>query len=269
MSKSDKWRDRDLTMTQADQIRLHAARYVDRARQGGRDTVTIRAGDIGRDLDLNKRIPAVCSALGSKVFLEQEGLRLLERKGPRQSTTTEFRYTILDTATERSAKDRGASPLRRADEVVRNFGVILDRNADSGLYLVSCVKTKRSKPAPAKDLYTSPWFRKARACVERKGCPWRILSAKYGLVDPETIIRPYERTLKTMSVAERREWAKAVLDVIGPSLIDIDTVIFLAGQDYREFLEPELRDRGLTVIVPMAGLSQGKQLSWLGRCLHD
>ncbi len=137
------------------------------------------------------------------------------------------------------------------------------------LYLVSCVKTKGPGPAPAKDLYASVWFRKARAYVEKKAGPWRILSAQYGLVHPERVIRPYEQTLKTMPVADRRAWAETVLAELGPSLAGVDTVVFLAGQVYREFLLPALLDRGLTVCVPMAGLSQGRQLSWLGGAHSD
>ena len=139
----------------------------------------------------------------------------------------------------------------------------LVRDTGIELYLVSCVKTKSPEPAPAKDLYTSAWFRKARAYVEKTARPWRILSAQYGLVHPERVIRPYEQTLKTMPVGERRAWAETVLVELEASLADVDTVIFLAGQAYREFLAPALRDRGLTVHVPMAGLSQGRQLSWL------
>ena len=56
-------------------------------------------------------------------------------------------------------------------------------------------------PVAAMDLYTSNWFRKARACVEETGCPWRILSAEYGLVHPEEEIGPYEKTLNKMRVA--------------------------------------------------------------------
>lgn len=137
------------------------------------------------------------------------------------------------------------------------------------LYLISCVKTKGPGPAPAKDLYTSAWFRKARAYVEKKARPWRILSAQYGLVHPERMIRPYEQTLKTMPVAERRAWAERVLAELEPSLAGVGTIVFLAGQAYREFLAPALRDRGLTVLVPMASLSQGRQLSWLGAHLDD
>ena len=136
------------------------------------------------------------------------------------------------------------------------------------LYLVSCVKTKRTVRAAAKDLYVSPWFRKARAFVEETGDPWRILSAEYGLLHPDEEIRPYERTLNAMRVRERRTWAEGVLAHIETCLDGVDTVVFLAGQRYREFLEPALRDRGLAVSVPMIALSQGRQMQWLDARLH-
>ena len=67
---------------------------------------------------------------------------------------------------------------------------MLEDGNGSRLFLISCVKTKGAMPASAMDLYTSNWFRKARACVETTGCPWRILSAQYGLVHPEQKIGP-------------------------------------------------------------------------------
>jgi cytoplasmic iron level regulating protein YaaA (DUF328/UPF0246 family) len=140
--------------------------------------------------------------------------------------------------------------------------------AERRLFLVSCVKTKRAMPVAAMDLYTSTWFRKARACVEKTGCPWRILSAEYGLVHPEEEIGPYEKTLNTMRVAERRTWADRVLAGLEPCLDGVDTVVLLAGQRYREFLEPALRDQGFTVRVPMTGLRQGEQLAWIDNCLR-
>ena len=139
-----------------------------------------------------------------------------------------------------------------------------DRGLPS-IFLVSCVKTKGSAPAKAKDLYISSWFRKARAFVEETGAPWRILSAQYGLVHPEEVIAPYEKTLLRMGVAERREWACGVLAALCSRLDPVQTVIFLAGARYREFLENPLRARGVSVSVPMAGLSSGRQLSWLTR----
>lgn len=136
------------------------------------------------------------------------------------------------------------------------------------LFLVSCVRTKLSRPAAAKDLYASDWFHKARACVECVGDEWRILSAKYGAIHPDDEIRPYDRTLKSMPVVERRAWAQDVLETIESPLARAETVVFLAGERYREFLEPALLKRGFTVEVPMRGLSQGRQLSWLGACLE-
>ncbi len=118
------------------------------------------------------------------------------------------------------------------------------------------------------NLYTSNWFQKARACVEKTGCPWRILSAQHGLVHPEAEIRLYDMTLTTMRVQERRAWADRVLAGIEPCVEGVDTVVFFAGKRYREFLEPALRGRGLAVRVPMRGLRQGQQLAWLDACLR-
>lgn len=136
------------------------------------------------------------------------------------------------------------------------------------LFLVSCVKTKGSSPAKAKDLYASAWFTNARARVEGTGCAWRILSARYGLVDPEEEISPYEQALNNMGVAVRRNWAEQVLKDLTPCLEGIDTVVFFAGKKYREHLCPALLSRNLQVHVPMARLPWGEQLSWLNSYLH-
>jgi hypothetical protein len=133
------------------------------------------------------------------------------------------------------------------------------------LYLVSCVSQKLSVPAPAADLYKSAWFRKARSYVAKSGGPWLILSAKYGLVHPDKVIEPYCVTLNTMPVAHRREWARNVLGDLESYLLGVETVVFLAGQRYREFLEGPLAAKGVKVGVPMAGLRIGEQLSWLER----
>ena len=133
------------------------------------------------------------------------------------------------------------------------------------VHLVSCVKKKRPKCSRAKDLYVSDWFIKARRFVESTGCPWRILSAKYGLVSLEQVIAPYEKTLKAMPAPERLQWAKNVEAQIAKSLPDVERVVFLAGQPYREYLAARLERRGIDVEVPMEGLRMGEQLSWLGR----
>jgi hypothetical protein len=114
----------------------------------------------------------------------------------------------------------------------------------------------------ARDLYISQWFQKARRHVEATGMPWFILSAEYGLLDPDVEVDPYERTLNRMPVAERREWARRVADTLVPRLAGVQHVVVLAGETYREFLMPVLTSVCPDVQVPMAGLPIGKQLQW-------
>ena len=118
---------------------------------------------------------------------------------------------------------------------------------------------------PGIDLYISPWFKRARTYVESTKQPWFILSAKYGLVCPNSEILPYAKTLNSMSKERQCEWANDVLTDLELRIAEIDSIYILAGQKYREFLEPNLRKCGVNVYVPMAGLGIGRQLSWLNR----
>jgi hypothetical protein len=131
------------------------------------------------------------------------------------------------------------------------------------LVLVSCVSQKLSEPAPARLLYQSEWFAKVRTLVETRKADWLILSALYGVVAPDTRIIPYEKTLNSAGVAERRAWADNVRRQLAPSLIGRRRVVIFAGQHYREFLVPALLSDGYEVDVPMANLRIGGQLAWL------
>ncbi len=103
--------------------------------------------------------------------------------------------------------------------------------------LVSCVKTKRTEATHARDLYTSPLFRGLRRYAESHADRWYILSAKHGLLDPLTIVDPYEQTLNRLSKEQRTAWAESVkadLTLRTPSNADF---IVLAGMRYREGIE--------------------------------
>ena len=130
------------------------------------------------------------------------------------------------------------------------------------IYLVSCVAGKRDQPSMAKDLYISTWFLKAKRYVEEKHARWFILSAEYGLVHPDQRIAPYERTLKTMGVDDRRYWALRVIEQMDRELPDAGQIVVFAGQRYREFFMDYLNQRYKDVIAPLSRLGIGKQLSW-------
>jgi hypothetical protein len=131
----------------------------------------------------------------------------------------------------------------------------------SAIVLLSCVKSKRDRPCKAGEMYTSPLFQKMMAYAQSlKPKSIFILSAKYGLLSTDTVIDPYEKTLKNMKTAERREWAQGVISELRKRCdLDSDNFVFLAGMPYRENLVPHLKHYE----VPMEGLVFGKQLQWL------
>lgn len=126
------------------------------------------------------------------------------------------------------------------------------------MVLVACCGPKLTERSPAQDLYTSDLFTKARTYAERRG-RWFILSALHGLLDPTSVIAPYDVTLKAMPAANRREWGGKVrrqMEVAG--LLGLP-LIALAGADY---VNP-LLTAGVSVEQPMKGYGIGKQLQWL------
>jgi hypothetical protein len=128
--------------------------------------------------------------------------------------------------------------------------------------LVGCVKTKLDHAAPAKDLYTSPLFRGRRAFVERSCARWFILSAKHGLVDPDTVLEPYDVTLDSATPSERRAWSDRVLVEIRDCLGFLDGLTFEAhaGSNYLDFGVVEgMRASGARVVRPAEGLGLFEQ----------
>jgi hypothetical protein len=70
------------------------------------------------------------------------------------------------------------------------------------LVIVPCGKAKvwDSEPGrgatPAREAYTGPPFKVNRRYVERFSTEWRILSAKYGFIPPDSEIEPYDVSFK-------------------------------------------------------------------------
>ena len=133
------------------------------------------------------------------------------------------------------------------------------------IVLISCVKTKLDHPAKAKDLYISDLFRKNLAYAHKlKPDHIFILSAKYGLLNLNDRIAPYEKTLNTMPVFERKAWSDGVISTLRQyANLDQDEFVFFAGDKYREFRLPQIRH----YIIPFEGLSFGNQLKALNKAL--
>ena len=129
--------------------------------------------------------------------------------------------------------------------------------------LIACVRLKDTRKMRAGDIYISPLFKKAREFASKNFDRWYILSAKYGLVHPDTIIEPYEKTLNKMSRNDRQAWSEDVFEKLKKCTKVNDEIAFVAGLRYRQDLTPLLQKRGNKIWVPMEGMGIGKQLKWL------
>jgi len=130
--------------------------------------------------------------------------------------------------------------------------------------LVACGRLKADRPLPARDLYTSPLFRAARAYAERRyghEC-WLILSARHGLVHPDQILAPYQLSLRKLTAAEREAWGDRVAVELTDRFPPGTVLWFHAGALYRAAIAPVVAHR---VRAPLAGLGIGQQLAWYRR----
>ncbi|HKW17266.1 MAG TPA: hypothetical protein VJO35_07155 [Terriglobales bacterium] len=116
-------------MKQADEIRSYAReRYVAPARAQREKQFSIKTGDVVRDMKLVAgRTPAVCSALKTREFLEQNALRLVSRSGPDsgQSTTVTYTYEFV-------GQTKGGTTMDRQDAWNRLRGALKDVFAELG-----------------------------------------------------------------------------------------------------------------------------------------
>lgn len=129
--------------------------------------------------------------------------------------------------------------------------------------LVGCASQKLQRPAPARELYVSQLFKKASVYAEATCDRWFVLSAKHGLVHPDTVIEPYDMRLGTNDRTSPpiHAWAAGVRGQLAAELAGLEdvTLVALAGEQYRTVLLNSV----WRYEVPMKGLGIGQQLGWL------
>jgi hypothetical protein len=104
-------------MRDADRIRQYAKeRYVLPARQQKQKRFSIRVGDVVRELEMNRAVPAVCSALKTGEFRQSNDLQLVETSGPKsgQSTTVVYTYEFVNAPQSAAQLDDSWTRLRGA-----------------------------------------------------------------------------------------------------------------------------------------------------------
>ena len=129
------------------------------------------------------------------------------------------------------------------------------------IVLISCVKKKMDRRTKAEEMYISTLFKNnLKYAKSLNPSNIFILSAEHGLLELNTEIDPYDKTLNKMCINDIKKWSELVskkLQIFAD--LNFDEFIILAGIRYRKFLIPSLKN----VKIPMVGLEFGKQLKWL------
>ena len=168
--------------SQADQIRRFViSHYIEPARARGDRTVSVRAGDVAREMGLYGRVPNICQVLRGKRLQEMASIRLIQAIGPYQSTTTTFLYEIL-------SEQQGAfSNLdHQLNELVRKvFGEEVEAYGKNAEKVTDTPKHQSEENGPV-------WVRDFSVVQEeqkREGSRWTTSSELHGLTNPEKVQR--------------------------------------------------------------------------------
>jgi len=104
-----------LVGSQAEQIRHHLQiEYFSPARRRGEKFVTVRAGDVHRELGLRNRVPNVCQVMESRILEREAGVKVSSKQAPPKGrgTTLTITYTIEPlNPGQNQGQDRSQVPL--------------------------------------------------------------------------------------------------------------------------------------------------------------
>lgn len=108
------------------------------------------------------------------------------------------------------------------------------------LVITACTADKlsneHSKTAKAKEMYTGRLFKNVRKFCEAKKWDYKIISAKYGILDPEDEIKGYEKVLERKKDVENIK--PHTLYGLTKILPEYDKILVIAGKKYREVIDP-------------------------------
>lgn len=149
--------------------------------------------------------------------------------------------------------------------------------ADRVACVVGCGKSKATKPAPARALYTSPLFRKSLELAELLGDATFVASARHGIVELDDVVSPYDFTLVGTTKATRETWGRLVVDELEARALGgaacVRVVLFM-GATYADPIVEELERRRRAgsprfapPVILMRGLEVGERLAFLNRAI--
>ena len=132
--------------------------------------------------------------------------------------------------------------------------------------LISCSKEKKDYCCSAKELYSaSSLFRLSYQYAKATCDKIYILSSKYGLVEENQILQPYEKVLPKYYTAANKAWANEIYSKLSELEPQNNTFVILAGRDYYLNYYSRLKSYEL----PLDGLGIGPRMQKLNELIRS
>jgi hypothetical protein len=140
--------------------------------------------------------------------------------------------------------------------------------AGATVAIVPCTNQKSDTPGPARDVWIGHHFQLVLAHAEMFYDNVFVMSYKYGFIDPDFRIEPYDIDIKTAKAADKLRWWFNLREDIRllaswkPLLVALYTGDVERDRIIREFARNDVRQ----VILPFEGLSIGKRMAQVYDC---
>lgn len=109
------------------------------------------------------------------------------------------------------------------------------------LLITGCSKKKSNIPGRAKDVYQGQIFKKCLELATKKNYDLRILSAKYGILNPNTIIYAYENVIKNKT--DVTNLFNLIHDKFEALQSQYQKILVVMGKKYRDVIESWFDER--------------------------
>lgn len=103
-------------------------RYFEPARRRNETLVTVRAGDIHRELGLRNRVPNVCQVMESKLLQKEAGVKVSSKQGPPSGRGTRLTVTYSVDLDYGTGREPGSKGLQTRSSMSVHPGVALFRS---------------------------------------------------------------------------------------------------------------------------------------------
>lgn len=125
---------------------------------------------------------------------------------------------------------------------------------------VMCGQRKVNYACCAEELYCGSLFKAAKGWAKRHAIEWFIVSAKHGLLLPQTIVAPYDVKLgkgaNALNKQQQSQWAEQTRKLI-EERYGKRRIVCLCSKEYESAFS------GLNCYFPLQRMGIGKRIKWL------